>query len=111
MPLLLVLAWTGVAAQESGSDAALVARARGIHERVDGSGYPDGLRGAEIPLPARIIGACVAFVELTRGAERRSAGDAVEELRADAGAAFDPDVVEALAAVEDVAAAVPAAAA
>ena len=84
---------------------------RGIHERVDGSGYPDGLRGAEIPLPARIIGACVAFVELTRGAERRSAGDAVEELRADAGAAFDPDVVEALAAVEDVAAAVPAAAA
>ncbi|HEX2442627.1 MAG TPA: dipeptidase [Vicinamibacterales bacterium] len=34
MPLLLVLAWTGVAAQESGSDAALVARARGIHERV-----------------------------------------------------------------------------
>ena len=45
------------------SDAARVVRSH--HERFDGSGYPDGLAGDEIPLAARIVGAADAFVAMT----------------------------------------------
>ena len=68
------------------------------HERWDGSGYPDGLAGEQIPLGARIIAVCDAFDAMVsdrpyRGG--RSAADALAELRANAGTQFDPAVVEA----------------
>lgn len=72
---------------------------RSCHERWDGSGYPDRLAGAEIPLVARIVCACDAYSAMTtdrpyRGA--RTAGEATDELRRCAGTHFDPLVVEAL---------------
>jgi diguanylate cyclase (GGDEF)-like protein len=71
---------------------------RSSHERFDGSGYPDGLAGEEIPLPARIVFLCDAFNAMTSRrayASRLSEGEAVEELRREAGRQFDPDVVQA----------------
>jgi len=73
------------------------------HERWDGSGYPDGLVGEEIPLGARIIGAAEAFDVLVTGSPwRRPVGEdeALEELRRCAGAQFDPQVVAALSQVQ-----------
>jgi diguanylate cyclase (GGDEF)-like protein len=71
---------------------------RSSHERFDGSGYPDGLAGEEIPLPARIVLLCDAFNAMTSRrsyASRRSEAEAIEELRSEAGRQFDPDVVQA----------------
>jgi hypothetical protein len=69
------------------------------HERIDGRGYPLGLKGAEIPEFARIIAVADAFDSMTttrsyRGA--RSVEDAVDELRRCKGSQFDPVMVEAL---------------
>jgi HD-GYP domain-containing protein (c-di-GMP phosphodiesterase class II) len=69
------------------------------HERWDGGGYPDGLRGHEIPLWARIFSVVDALDAIT--AERpyrpaRSFESALEEIRSHAGTQFDPAVVEAL---------------
>jgi diguanylate cyclase (GGDEF)-like protein len=74
---------------------------RSSHEFFDGSGYPDRLRGQEIPLGARIIAVCDAFEAMTSDRpyhERRARGDALAELRRCAGTQFDPEVVEAFAA-------------
>jgi diguanylate cyclase (GGDEF)-like protein/putative nucleotidyltransferase with HDIG domain len=67
------------------------------HERWDGTGYPDGLEGAEIPLGARIIAVCDAFDAMTTNRPYQAAvslEDALSELRACAGTQFDPAVVE-----------------
>ncbi len=72
---------------------------RAAHERWDGRGYPDQLRGEEIPLGARIIYACDAYDAMVRGASYREALEpaaAIEELRRCAGTQFDPRVVETL---------------
>jgi putative nucleotidyltransferase with HDIG domain len=72
---------------------------RSSHEHWDGSGYPDGLKGEEIPLEARIVSACDAFNAMTTTRSYRRAmdrDDAVAELRRNAGTQFDPTVVEAL---------------
>jgi len=72
------------------------------HEHVDGSGYPRGLRGDQIPLAARIVAAVDAFESLTVGRPYRDpVGDeqALAELRRVSGSQFDPDVVECLAAI------------
>jgi diguanylate cyclase (GGDEF)-like protein len=72
------------------------------HERSDGSGYPAGRSGKEIPLEARIISAADAFEAMTGPRPYRdsiSTGDALAELRRSAGTQFDPRCVEALAAV------------
>jgi len=72
---------------------------RATHERWDGSGYPDGLAGEQIPLGARIITACDAYEAMTtdrcyRGSMSHQA--ACEELRREAGRQFDARVVEVL---------------
>lgn len=69
------------------------------HERWDGSGYPDRLSGTDIPLAARIVGACEAFAALTSDRPHRPAYDrptALDVLRLGSGSQFDPGVVEAL---------------
>jgi diguanylate cyclase (GGDEF)-like protein len=75
---------------------------RSSHERWDGSGYPDGLEGSEIPLGARIIAVCDAYDAMITDRPYRRAIDprgALAELRACAGSQFDAAVVEAFAAV------------
>jgi hypothetical protein len=72
---------------------------RSHHERYDGRGYPDGLRGEEIPVAARVITACDAFNAMTTDRPYRKAlplAEAIGELRNEAGKQFDPAVVEAL---------------
>ena len=69
------------------------------HERWDGTGYPDGLSGARIPLASRIIAACDAYHAMTSDRPYRramSAEQAISELRANAGSQFDPQVVAEL---------------
>ena len=80
-----------------------LARARKLvrheHERWDGKGYPDRLAGEAIPLGARIIFACDALHAMTSDRPYRQtmgSEEALAELRANAGAQFDPQVVEAL---------------
>jgi cyclic di-GMP phosphodiesterase len=71
---------------------------RSHHERMDGSGFPDGLKGDRIPLEARIVAVVDAFDAMTTNRayrDLRPAADAVQELRRCAGFHFDPDVVEA----------------
>lgn len=72
---------------------------RSSHEHYDGSGYPDGLAGEEIPIEARVVTCCDAFSAMTTTRSYRSAmplADALAELRACAGTQFDPDVAAAL---------------
>jgi two-component system cell cycle response regulator len=74
-------------------------------ERFDGTGHPDGLKGEEIPLGARIVSACDFFHTLTEArplGRGMSAEVALEELHEEAGGRFDPVVVEALAALAPV---------
>ena len=69
------------------------------HERWDGSGYPDGLSGATIPIVARIAAAVDAFEELAERADTGRAptlGEASETLASLGGTALDPAVVDAL---------------
>jgi two-component system cell cycle response regulator len=71
---------------------------RSSHECFDGSGYPDGLAGTEIPLGARIIFVCDAFDAIIAQRpyrEARSVEEAIDEIRRCAGTQFDPDVVVA----------------
>jgi HD-GYP domain-containing protein (c-di-GMP phosphodiesterase class II) len=75
---------------------------RSCHERWDGKGYPDGLAGAEIPRPARIVFACDAYSAMTTDRPYRRAlskETALEELAGNAGTQFEPKVVAALAKV------------
>jgi putative nucleotidyltransferase with HDIG domain len=72
---------------------------RSHHERWDGGGYPDGLRGNDIPLAARIISCCDAYNAMTTTRPYRKAMPgslALEELVRHAGTQFDPRVVDAL---------------
>ena len=75
---------------------------RASHERWDGDGYPDGLRGEEIPVAARVVFACDALGAMIQErpyAPARPLAEALAELRRCAGTQFDPRVVDALVAV------------
>ncbi len=68
------------------------------HERWDGKGYPDGLKGEEIPLEARIIAVADAYDAMTSERPYRSAltpPEALEEIMKESGTQFDPQVVNA----------------
>jgi len=74
---------------------------RASHERWDGKGYPDHLRGEQIPIGARIISVCDSFDAMTSNRAYRLAmapQDAVEELERCTGTQFDPLVVDAFVA-------------
>jgi diguanylate cyclase (GGDEF)-like protein len=71
---------------------------RACHERWDGLGYPDGIKGAAIPLESRIVLVCDAFHAMVTDRPYRSrlqVDDAMLRLREAAGTQFDPAVVEA----------------
>jgi diguanylate cyclase (GGDEF)-like protein len=71
---------------------------RSSHERWDGAGYPDKLAGDEIPVGARIVAVADAFAAMIAGRPYRpprTADEALDELRREAGAQFDPAVVDA----------------
>jgi len=75
---------------------------RASHERWDGTGYPDGLAGAEIPLGARVVAVCDAFDAMTSDRPYQAGtdtGSALAELARHAGTQFDPAVVAAFAAL------------
>jgi putative two-component system response regulator len=81
---------------------------RSHHERLDGGGFPDGLRGEDIPSEARIVAVVDAFDAMTTNRAYRASrtpADAVEELKRCAGTHFYPPVVDAfLRAFSDVSA-------
>lgn len=71
---------------------------RSHHERWDGTGYPDGLRGPEIPIESRILAVCDAFAGLTTPHGDRSALSpkaALQEIDLNLGTKYDPEVAEA----------------
>ncbi|HEV3479335.1 MAG TPA: HD domain-containing phosphohydrolase [Gaiellaceae bacterium] len=77
---------------------------RSHHERWDGRGYPDGLAGEEIPLPARIFAVADALDAITSDrpySPAREWEDAVEDIVAHSGTQFDPTVVSAFLAREE----------
>lgn len=72
--------------------------ARSHHERIDGSGYPDGLEGLEIPLAARIVAVADVYDALTSVRVYKSAFEpqvAVSMIKNESGKHFDPAVVDA----------------
>jgi putative two-component system response regulator len=86
----------------AGSDNELLGLAALIawthHERWDGTGYPQNLAGADIPLEGRIVAVADAFDAMTNDRpyrRARSVGDAIATIHRERGAAFDPDVVDA----------------
>jgi len=67
------------------------------HERWDGTGYPLGLKGEEIPFLARVIAVVDAYDVMTHGRPYKSAiseDDALMELQMHAGSQFDPEIVQ-----------------
>ncbi|MGA2116479.1 MAG: HD-GYP domain-containing protein [Bryobacteraceae bacterium] len=88
-----ILEWAGL-------DPMVPAIVRAHHERWDGSGYPDGLGGDQIPLGAQILSAVDALDALSSDRRYRKAlplGEAMREVSVHAGASFDPEVVDLLA--------------
>jgi putative two-component system response regulator len=93
-----------VQTHEAMTDIAKIVRHH--HERFDGQGYPDRLRGMDIPLGARIIAVADAFSAMTTNRVYRAAISieaAWAELRAHAGSQFDPGIVELFERAVDIA--------
>ncbi len=73
------------------------------HERWDGSGYPRGLRGVEIPVSARIFSIVDAYDAMTNDQPYRDAlsvDEACHEINVKAGLHFDPDVIDVFLALD-----------
>lgn len=69
------------------------------HERYDGKGYPDGLKGDEIPYLARILSICDSFDAMVAGRHYKkplSTNKAIKELSMNSGTQFDSDIVDKL---------------
>jgi putative nucleotidyltransferase with HDIG domain len=80
----------------------VLAIVRSHHERWDGSGYPDGKSGEDIPLSARIVAVADAFqamIEPRPYRKPRTPASAFDEIASEAGRQFDPACVQALRAV------------
>jgi HD-GYP domain-containing protein (c-di-GMP phosphodiesterase class II) len=80
-----------------GLPSAIVDALRHHHERWDGKGYPDGVKGSEIPLIARIVSIADAYDAMVCDSSyqpARSRSSAISELRDHAGGQFDPALVE-----------------
>lgn len=93
-----VLGEQALLASDHMQGVALLIRAH--HERWDGQGFPDGLRGAAIPLGARILAVADTFEDLRSGridGEALSPPDARRAVLAGRGSQFDPTVVDAFA--------------
>jgi putative two-component system response regulator len=91
----------------SGGETQLLREAEEIalnhHERWDGHGYPNGLAGEAIPLPARIVAVADVFDALTHERPYKAAWtieDAVNEISEQSGRQFDPAVVDAFLTIE-----------
>ena len=68
------------------------------HEKFDGNGYPDGLKGKEIMIGARILSVADVFDAMTSDRPYRLAiptEDVIKEITASSGSQFDPEVVDA----------------
>ena len=80
----------------------VVSMVKSHHERFDGTGYPDGLRGEEVPLGGRIIAAAEVYDALTTARpyqEKMTPEQAVERMADLSGTVLDPRVLEALKAI------------
>ena len=78
-----------------GEEEAVLRAVRQHHERWDGKGYPQGLRGEEATRLGRIVAVCDALAAMTEGrpwAPRRTLREACDEVRRRAGSQFDPAV-------------------
>lgn len=91
-----------------GSESELIQMAESVagchHEKWDGSGYPNGLKGIEIPIAARIVAVADVFDALTSKRPYKgpfSAERALAIIRDGRGSHFDPDVVDAFFAIQD----------
>ena len=93
-----VLKGVEVLEQLSSFSSEVIASVRGHHERVDGKGYPDGLRGDQIPMGARIIKVCDAIDAMLSDRSYRRAltlEQVREQLVIYSGLQFDLEVVKA----------------
>jgi response regulator RpfG family c-di-GMP phosphodiesterase len=85
--------------QSANLSEAVVAATTHMYERYDGTGFPSGLRGSEVPLGSRILAVCDTYADLTanphnsfrRVLSAQEACDAIRELQ---GNVFDPRVVD-----------------
>ncbi|HUA08385.1 MAG TPA: HD domain-containing phosphohydrolase [Candidatus Acidoferrales bacterium] len=115
MPSALPLRWRSIVNSHVDAGAAILGGgtrpllreaesiARFHHERWDGSGYPDGLMGVDIPLLARIVAVADTYVALVSERPHRiefSEVHAIAQIRGESGKAFDPDVVDAFTRLE-----------
>ena len=69
------------------------------HERYDGKGYPEGLKGKEIPLLSRILAVVDAYDAMTEDRPYRKAmskDEAILEIKKNSGTQFDPNIAEIL---------------
>lgn len=74
------------------------------HERWNGSGYPEGLKGEEIPLPSRLMGVADVYDNLITSKSYKNSishNDAVQFIRNNGGILFDPALVKAFMACEE----------